>query len=113
MRVSVRAAIAICFGPVLLSACSTNHFAVLSDDFGVAERQDLAAQVADPDARYRGIPTPGSNGIRQGIAQSRYVRDAVIPPATTSTSSIPVTGGGGDNSGGGAGAGAGTAAGMP
>jgi len=82
---------------MLLSACSTQHVFLLSPDFGVALRQDEAAQIADPDARYRGVPTPGSNGARAGLAQSRYVRDQVIPPATTGTTqgSLSASGEGG------------------
>ena len=34
----------------------------LSPDFGSAVRQDVMAQIADPDARYKGDPAPGSNG---------------------------------------------------
>lgn len=114
MKVSIYLGMAFCLGPVLLSACSTRHFPVLSSDFGAAVRQDVAAQIADPDARYRGIPTPGSNGIRAGLAQLRYVRGQVIQPATTTTTTISVGqgGGGGDNSGGG-GAGVATSAGAP
>lgn len=98
MKVSVQLGITICLGPVLLSACSTQHFPALSSDFGVAVQQDLAAQIADPDARYRGVPTPGSNGARAGLAQFRYGRDQVIQPASTATTTV-VTQGGGDNSG--------------
>ena len=53
------------------------------------------AQVAEPDAHYKGVPAPGSNGRRAGIAQERYNRNAVIQPASTSTSGVSVGGGGG------------------
>ncbi len=80
---------------VLLSACTTS-FARLSTDFGVAIRQDEAAQVANPDARYVGIPTPGSNGQRAELAQTRYTRNQVIPPASIfATQPITAVGGAG------------------
>jgi type IV pilus biogenesis protein CpaD/CtpE len=56
-----------------------------SDDFGVAVRQDVAAQIADPDAQYRGNPAPASDGERAALATSRYGHDDVTPPAAAST----------------------------
>lgn len=77
-----------------LSGCavSSQHIAT---DYGRALRQDVAAQIADPDARYKGDPTPASNGSRSAMAQTRYERGQVIQPASTSTSSVSVGGGGG------------------
>ena len=92
---SIRIGLVACFGIVGLSACA--HRPVLSADFGAAFLQDVAGQVADPDAHYAGIPTPGSNGTRAELAQSRYEHDAVIPPSTVgaaSTASISGTGAG-------------------
>lgn len=71
----------------------------ISPDYGVAVRQDITAQIADPDARYVGAPQPGSNPDRVSIAQRRYATGRVIPPASTSTSSVAAGGGGGDNGG--------------
>jgi hypothetical protein len=71
----------------------------ISSDYGVATRQNLAASIGDPDARYVGDPQPGSNPERVSIAQRRYVAGRVIPPAATSTSSVS-SGGGGDTGGG-------------
>lgn len=65
----------------------------LSPDFGVAVRQDVAAQIADPDAHYAGVAQPGSNADRVSLAQRRYVAGRVIPPASTGTSSASVGGG--------------------
>jgi len=54
-----------------------------------------------------GVPDPGANGLRTGLAQQRYDRNQVIPPATTGATagiqqqSAPPGGGG-------AGVGAGT-----
>jgi hypothetical protein len=77
----------------------------LSPDYGVAVRQDVTAQIADPDARYTGVPQPGSAAERVSLAQRRYASDRVIQPASTSTSSV--SGGGGENGGGGGGNGGG------
>jgi hypothetical protein len=58
----------------------------ISPDFGTAVQQDVAAQIADPDARYAGTPAPGSDGTRVGLAQGRYQTDTVIQPSTTTAS---------------------------
>ena len=73
----------------------------LEPDFGSAVVQDAAAQIADPDAHYTGIPAPGaSDAARISLAQKRYQMNRVIPPSTLGASS---GGGGGafDNGGGG------------
>lgn len=75
-----------------LSGCTTpqRH---LSPDFGFAANQAVAAQIADPDARYSGAPAPGSNGARAGLAQDRYQTGKVIvPSATASTIGSKTTG---------------------
>jgi hypothetical protein len=76
-----------------LSACTESRLH-LSDDFGSAVRQDLVAQIADPDATYRGLPVPGGSGERVALAQRRYVTGKVIPPMATTTSSISLGGSG-------------------
>ncbi len=80
---------------IVLAAASGCTESRLRDqpDFGEAVRQDVAVQIADPDARYAGVPQPGANGMKADAAQERYVRGKVIPPASTTTSTI---GGGGD-----------------
>jgi hypothetical protein len=83
-----------------LAGCAESRLH-LSDDFGRAFRQEIVAQVADPDATYKGDPAPGSNGRRVGLAQSRYERNAVVQPASTTTSTVSLGGGGGGGSGGG------------
>ena len=98
-------AILLCAVPVL-SGCNQSSLR-LSPDFGSAVRQDLAAQIADPDAHYEGTPAPGSGGARVGLAQKRYDTNTVIQPSTTTASSRSSVGGNADNGGGGAGAGAG------
>jgi hypothetical protein len=52
----------------------------LSDEFGVAIRQDLVAQIANPDARYPRTP-PASNGPRAALAQGRYQTGTSIEPS--------------------------------
>lgn len=66
----------------------------LGSDFGSAVRQDAMAQIADPDARYKGDPAPGSNGARVAGAQDRYRTGKVIPPAATGASTIGASAGG-------------------
>src|SRR3982750_2611729 len=89
-----------------LSACAQSTLR-LSPDFGAAVRQDLAAQIADPDARYMGVPDPGANGLRTGLAQQRYDRNQVAPPISASTTTS-IQQQGAPGGGGGAGVGAGT-----
>ncbi len=65
-----------------------------SGDFGQALHQDLAAQIADPDAKYKGDVAPGSNGARVALAQDRYAKGKVIPPVTASASTVGTQGAG-------------------
>jgi hypothetical protein len=70
---------------LLLSACAQTRLRI-EDDFGRAVNQDLAAQIADPDAaRNEGAPPP-SSGARAGLALTRYRQDAVTPPSTVGAS---------------------------
>jgi hypothetical protein len=69
----------------------------ISPDYGVSTRQNIAGQIADPDAHYAGDPQPGSSTDRVSMAQRRYVQNRVIPPATISTASV--SSGGGDSAG--------------
>lgn len=68
-----------------------------ADDFGHAVREDLAAQIVDPDVAYSQAP-PASSGSRAALAQARYAADNVRQPVSGPTTA-GVTGGG--NSGGG------------
>jgi len=93
---------AVVAGGALLSACADER--QLSDDmhasdFGRAVREDMAAQIADPDAAYKGPPPP-SSGERAALAQTRYKADKVTQPVSTSTT-VSVTGGSGGGGGGG------------
>jgi hypothetical protein len=81
MRIGLFASLA---AGLLLSACTQSALR-LQPDFGVAVSQDLAAQIADPDAHYTGVPAPGSDGSRVSLAQTRYQTGNVIPPAAISS----------------------------
>ena len=97
-----------------LSACAQNPTQSemrMSPDFGDAVRENLAAQIADPDAHYTGTPAPGaSDGARIDLAQTRYQQNQVIQPSSTTASSRTT---GSTDNGGGAGAGAGIGMGAP
>jgi hypothetical protein len=71
---------------VLLGGCVETRLRDQAD-FGNAARQDRAAQIADPDAHYAGVPAPGANGMHADASVERYVRGQVIPPVQTQTSS--------------------------
>ena len=95
--------VALCLMP-LLSACNQSSLRV-SPDFGNAVNQDLAAQIADPDARYEGTLAPGSSGVRVGLAQKRYDTGQVIQPSSTTASSAGSIGNADNGANGGAGSG--------
>ena len=85
--------IAVCLGGTLaLGGCASPH---LGDDFGQAVRQNIAAQIANPDAHYVGAIAPGSNGLRVAAAQDRYIKGKVIQPsnqvAAASVAAAPAT----------------------
>ena len=86
-----------------LGACAQNPMESemrMSPDFGEALRENLAAQIADPDPHYTGTLAPGaSDGARIDLAQTRYQKNEVIRPATTTASGRSL--GGSDNGGGG------------
>lgn len=98
-----------------LSACAQNPTQSemrMSPDFGDAVRENLAAQIADPDPHYAGTMAPGaSDGARIDLAQTRYQKNQVIQPSSTTASSKSSIGNA-DN-GGGAGVGAGVAGTSP
>jgi hypothetical protein len=95
---------------LLAAGCADNR--QLSDDmrasdFGHAVKEDMAAQIADPDAVYRGAPPP-SSGDRAALAQTRYKTDKVTPPVGLSSGNSVGGGGGGSSGGGGGGGGGGS-----
>lgn len=99
-----------------LCACAQNPAETemrLSPDFGDAVRENLAAQIADPDAHYAGTLAPGaSDGARIDLAQSRYEKNQVIQPSSTTASSQRSIGNA-DNGSGNGGAGVGMAGTIP
>jgi hypothetical protein len=99
MPIAKIAAVAALLGAGLILGGCVEVPVHLSDDFGVSVKQDVAAHIADPDAHYTGDPAPGATGTRVEMAQDRYNKGKVTPPASTSTSSAS-TGGGSGGSGG-------------
>jgi len=105
MKTSIKTGLllaALAGGAVLLSACADEKQLtedMHASDFGRAVREDVAAQIADPDAAYKGPPPP-SSGERAALAQTRYKADKVTQPVSTSTT-VSVTGGSGGGGGGG------------
>jgi len=93
-----------------LGACTQSSLR-LQPDFGNAVAQDAVAQIADPDAQYRGTPAPGSDGSRVGLAQTRYQQNTVIQPSSV-TASGSASIGRADNGGGAPAAGASAGAGR-
>lgn len=83
-----------------LCGCTESELRI-APNFGSAVTQDEAAQVADPEPHYVGIPAPGSNGARVALAQHRYETGKVIEP--TSVAASPIYGGSGNGQGGGGG----------
>src|SRR5689334_22396676 len=78
----------------------------MSPDFGDAVRENLAAQIANPDAHYAGTLAPGaSDGARIDLAQTRYQKNQVVQPSTTTASSQNSIGSADNGGGGGAGVG--------
>ena len=76
-----------------LSGCVQGN--TVDPDFGVALRQNIAAQVADPAPRYLRADPPASDGARTALAQTRYEKGTVIAPVLQGTSTITSGGGGG------------------
>jgi hypothetical protein len=74
-------------GAAALGGCTTTYAHILPD-FGATVREDQVAQIANPDAKYSGVPAPGTNGQRVELAQTRYVRDRVAQPVVTQTTNV-------------------------
>ena len=77
------AVLALCAGA---SGCVSPQHS-LNPDWGMANRSFLAAQKADPDARYARELNPASSGPRAADASRRYNRGEVIQPMIETTSS--------------------------
>ena len=70
----------------MLSACTQSKLR-LNDDFGQAVNQDLAAQIANPDAAWKGPPPP-ADGAHAYLMTRRYQTDTVTQPQSLSTSLV-------------------------
>ena len=75
----------------LLAGCAQTKLR-LNDDFGQAVNQDLAAQIADPDASWKGPPPP-SDGAHAYLMTRRYQTDTVTQPQALSSSSVQASSG--------------------
>lgn len=86
--------LAIAGAALALSGCvqAPGH---MQPDFSYAVRQNIGAQIADPDARYARALNPASSGARATLAQDRYVNGQVIQPATEGTGAISAGSSGG------------------
>lgn len=60
----------------------------LAPDYGQSVKQNLAAQVADPDASYRRDAPPAAGGARTNLAQDRYNKGKVLQPAGGAASRV-------------------------
>lgn len=78
----------------LLAGCVSPQHG-LEPDFGRAVRNDIVAQVADPEPRYERKVDPASNGMRSVAAIKRYESGQVIAPQAQSTSQVAGAGGSG------------------
>lgn len=84
--------------PLALAAC-VDPQQPLAPDFAVSLRQDITAQIADPDARYERQAPPAASGARAALAQQRYNKGTVTAPASQGTTSMRSQGGGGQPGG--------------
>ena len=70
-----------------LSGCADSKYAKsnlnIASDFGRAVRQDMAAQIADPDAHYTGAQISDARHAARAVA--RYSDGEVKAPDTLST----------------------------
>jgi hypothetical protein len=91
-------AVSACQAPLHWAADQTSLR--VAPDFGVAVRQDVAAQIADPDAQYKGVPGPATNGMRTAQSEHRYVTGTVKqPPLTITQQAVPQSSGSGAEGG--------------
>ena len=72
----------------LAMLCGCESSTRLSPDFGQAIRQDIAAQITDPDGVGSTAPAPKGDGARVALAQDRYQKNKVIPPQVSTTSGV-------------------------
>ena len=78
---------------LLLTGCAGGTAGEPPPHFGNSVRQNIAAQVVNPDAP-EDDEAPSHEGTRTTIAQQRYMVDKVEKPSATTTSSVQGSGGG-------------------
>ena len=88
-------------GSSLLAGCILSPQHSLEPDYGRAVRNDIVAQVADPEPGYTRKVEPAADGTRAVAANKRYLSGQVIPPVSQSTSQVAGSSGGGAPQGGG------------
>lgn len=79
--------VALAVAALSLGACVSAQ-GNLSPDYGQSVKQNLAAQVADPDAAYLRDAPPAAAGARTNLAQDRYNKGKVTQPAAASASRV-------------------------
>jgi uncharacterized membrane protein YgcG len=97
----------------MASGCATNQgdskYAQAPEHFGQAVREDLAAQIADPDPAWKNTPPPPSSALVSALAMTRYNTDKVkVPQGSSTQTQVSAGGGGGGGGGGSSGGGGGT-----
>jgi hypothetical protein len=75
----------------MLSACADNRAFSRDEqdatDFGHAVREDLTAQIVNPEPNYK-TPPPGADGARTTLNNVLYRIDSVKQPTAATTSSV-------------------------
>jgi len=85
MRIWVKGALAVSLaGATLLISGCAQGVDKISPDFGVALKQDLAAQIAYPEGAPATEPVP-ADGVRSAAAMTRYQEGRVIAPSASAS----------------------------
>lgn len=72
-----------------LGGCASQH--TLSEDFGRALRENMLAQIADPEPPWANRPPPPADGARSGLAMERYRTGKTIKPKPAKASDVGVS----------------------
>jgi hypothetical protein len=89
------AVVAALAGSSLLAGCILSPQHSLEPDYGRAVRNDIVAQIADPEPAYARKVEPAADGTRAVSANRRYLSGQVIQPQAQTTSQVAGSGGGG------------------
>lgn len=82
------------FGVLLFAAAALGGCAsqpTLSDDFGRALRENMLAQIADPEPPWANRAPPPTDGARIGAAIERYRTGKTIKPKPAKASDVGVS----------------------